>query len=100
MYSNSGGTAVSLSSAAMGVLLYAPAILRRHLFWTSTSGCRRAVAAPLPVSVLLYTCAPYIIIRRTTAIYRSLDRLINGPYMEFASRASELNVVYLCSTVI
>ena len=66
-YYESGGVKVSISKTRMGVVLYVPAIVRRHLFYTDTS---------LVVSVFVsrsslercYIVTAYVIVDFTTTL--------------------------------
>ena len=41
-----------------------------------------AFGRPVPLSPFAYTCAPYSIVSRTTAVYIRRDRLSEGPYVK------------------
>ena len=63
-YRSSGGVYVSVSSVAIGVARYAPAIVRRHLFWIS---CNLAVTSLILETIgVCYDDAPYASYGRTT----------------------------------
>ena len=84
IYTSSGGTAASRSSAARGVLLYAPVILRRHWFCSLASGAKELFASGLPFGLRPQIWAPYSIVGLTTAVYSSRVRLNEGPQVEAA----------------
>ena len=82
MYRGAGGMAHSFSRAAIGVRLYAPAIFRRHWFWTCWIGFSRLFVCRSPLRRTPYVEAPYIIVGRTTAVYRRRERFTVGPHVD------------------
>ena len=67
----------SLSRDAIGVLLYPPVILLRHLFWTIFIGCMTLAFTAFP-SWEPHIRAPYIMAGRTAAEYINLALLIDS----------------------
>ena len=79
--------------AGMGVLLYAPRILLKLLFWTILSLLILEGIIMDPFVCTAQICAPYAIIGRTIAVYNSLERCTDGPHIDaqirvIASRAT------------
>ena len=68
MYRVIRGTIVSLSKAAVGVLLYLPVIFRRHWFWTLWSSLTVVLGSGSLLPCVLYICELYSIVGLTTAL--------------------------------
>ena len=91
IYTSSDGTAASCSSAARGVLLYAPVVLRRHLFCSLASGARALFNSTLPPGPRPQIWEPYSIIGLTTAVYSRRVSLKEGPYIKVVIRNAAKN---------
>ena len=82
---------VSLSSAAVGVRLNAPAMSRTHLFYSCSSGCAIDCVRPVPLSPIAQIGAPCATELRIVEQYRSLAFAKLIPQVDAVMRDSAVN---------
>ena len=78
MYKSIGGVSISFSSTAVRVLLYAPSVRHRQLFYRTCRALKFAVGITRPYVSTAHSWAPYIIAGRATAVYSSFDLRTDG----------------------
>ena len=71
----------SFLSSAIAVRLYPPIILQRQAIWTFWSGLRSALGGPFLDSLMAQILDPYVMVRRTTAVYSRRDLWKHRPHV-------------------
>ena len=92
IYISNSRTTALYSSMAYSILLWAPVVLHRHLFYSLASGTRALFTSTLLLSPRPQIWELYSIIGLITAVYSKHISLKEGPYIKVVIQDTAENI--------